>query len=54
MARELLGALGAVHTAKDDAGNPLGLVHRDVSPSNVYLSAQGDVKLGDFGLTRPA
>ena len=45
-------ALVAVHSATDNYGFPLGLVHRDVTPSNVYLSIQGDVKLGDFGIAR--
>jgi serine/threonine-protein kinase len=48
--RELLAGLHAVHEARDRQGNPLGLVHRDVSPSNILLSTGGDVKLGDFGI----
>ncbi|TIC71026.1 kinase-like protein [Wallemia mellicola] len=30
--------------------NTLGIVHRDLKPSNVFIDAQGDVKIGDFGL----
>jgi len=50
--REVLDGLAAVHDARDAAGAPLGIVHRDVTPSNLYLSVTGQVKLGDFGLAR--
>ena len=49
---EVCSALACVHTAVDDTGHPLAVVHRDVTPSNVYLSGAGDVKLGDFGIAR--
>jgi serine/threonine protein kinase len=49
---ELLAGLQAVHSATDERGAPLGIVHRDVSPSNVFISVHGDVKLGDLGIAR--
>ncbi|MCB9612525.1 MAG: protein kinase [Sandaracinus sp.] len=51
---ELLAGLEAVHEAVDELGHPLGIVHQDVSPSNVLLSVHGDVKLGDFGIAKAA
>jgi len=49
---EVALGLGHLHAARDARGLPLGLVHRDVSPANVLVSASGDVKLGDFGIAK--
>ncbi len=49
---EVLSALAYAHTRLDDAGAPLQLVHRDVSPANVLVSARGEVRLFDFGIVK--
>ena len=46
-------ALAYVHTRTRD-GKPLDIVHRDVSPQNVLVSREGDVKLADFGIAKAA
>ncbi|MCB9594346.1 MAG: serine/threonine protein kinase [Sandaracinaceae bacterium] len=50
--REILAALDYAHRATTDAGVPIGVVHRDVSPSNVLISFEGEVKLCDFGIAK--
>jgi hypothetical protein len=54
VAVELLKALDYAHGMKNELGRPLGIVHRDVSPENVMVSARGEVKLLDFGVVKAA
>jgi serine/threonine protein kinase len=52
LGREIARALEAVHAMCDDAGNNYGVVHRDVTPSNILVSRDGRVRLTDFGVAR--
>ena len=44
-------ALAAVHAATDEDGQPLGVVHCDVSPENLFITTEGTVKLFDFNVS---
>lgn len=52
--RETLNALAYAHVKRDFDGQPLRLIHRDVSPSNILVSYTGEVKLTDFGIAKAA
>ncbi|MBK9073153.1 MAG: protein kinase [Myxococcales bacterium] len=54
IAREVLSALAYAHDKRDPEGKPLGIIHRDISPSNILVSASGEVKVTDFGIAKAA
>jgi serine/threonine protein kinase len=51
---DALTGLHAAHELRDDARNPLELVHRDVSPQNVLVGVDGVTRITDFGVARAA
>lgn len=52
IAKEVASALGYAHTQKDSSGRDLNIIHRDVSPQNILISYQGEVKVVDFGIAK--
>jgi serine/threonine protein kinase len=54
ISREVLAGLDYAHRKTDERGNPLNIVHRDVSPQNVLISFEGEVKIVDFGIAHAA
>ncbi|MBI3541471.1 MAG: serine/threonine protein kinase [Deltaproteobacteria bacterium] len=51
---EVLEGLAYSHSKKDSQGNPLQIVHRDISPQNILVSYEGSVKITDFGIAKAA
>ncbi len=51
---EVLAGLAYAHNRRAPNGSSMAIIHRDVSPSNILCSAQGEVKLSDFGIAKAA
>lgn len=50
----ICSGLEYAHNLKDFQGKPLQLIHRDISPQNILISYEGDVKVVDFGIAKAA
>ena len=54
IASKIAAALDYAHRRRDGEGRELNIVHRDVSPANILISYEGDIKLCDFGIAKAA
>ena len=52
IAAEVAKGLDHAHRRRDEQMRPLGIVHRDVSPQNMLISWEGEVKVTDFGIAK--
>jgi serine/threonine protein kinase len=52
IAKEVASALSYAHRQKDSMGKNFNIIHRDVSPQNILVSYEGDVKVVDFGIAK--
>lgn len=52
LAHEVCKGLDYAHKKKNIKGEPMGIVHRDMSPSNMIVSYNGEVKIADFGIAK--
>lgn len=50
----ICAGLNYAHNLKDFQGKPLNLIHRDISPQNILITYEGDVKIVDFGIAKAA
>ena len=51
---DCLHGLHAAHEARDERGQPLGIVHRDISPQNLLVGTDGITRIADFGIAKAA
>ncbi len=51
---DVLSGLHAIHDAKSEKGDPLSIVHRDISPQNILVGGDGNARVADFGIAKAA